>query len=100
MSFDIKDLDKVLQHKNIKLESNPKPDEFFDRVRYFSIDVRFYKIVWYCNICYLYHNELQIPFNYVEQCGTWPNNAKTNLQFYTADNTAVCILPIEYWPDK
>ena len=96
MSFSIDNLDKVLQHKEIKLKPNHKPNKFFDRIRYFSVGTKFYKIKWYCNICYLYHNGLQIPFIRVEQSSTWPNNAKTNLQFYATDTVIACILPIEY----
>jgi len=100
IDFSIEDLKKVLDHKNISMVENKEPDEFFDREMRFVIDGECYKTVWWVNVSYLEIGVLLIPFRYVKQESTWPNNAKLNLQFYNDRNEIVCILPIEYWPNK
>lgn len=78
-----------------------KHDEHgFSRRIQFVINGIVYRIEWWKNISYLQTQEdLQIPFEYVEVSGTWPNGYKTNLQFYTKGE-AVAILPIEKYKEE
>lgn len=89
----LEELEAVLVHPNIILVQNDST-EGFNRDRKFIVGGVLYTIEWWCNICYLHSGNLQIPFHSVERSGTWPNRAKTNLQFYYHKEVC-CILPIE-----
>lgn len=54
-----------------------------------------YKIKWYINICYLYYDNITIPFRYVKQSNTWLHESKMNLQFYGEDGNICAVLKIE-----
>jgi hypothetical protein len=97
-SFSLYDLDKVLEHKNIKVEK-PKSEESSERrTRRFTINDKSYKIDWYHNGCILEHNEVIIPFSKVAKKNTWPTDSKMNLQFYIGcDYELCCIISIEKW---
>jgi len=94
--MEIEHLDCVLKHKNIERIECQKGigDEYFERKRKFVIAGETYQITWYRNTSYLEHRNLTIPFDSVKQSGTWPNNKKTNLQFYNSKLETCCILPI------
>lgn len=99
------ELEKVLKsHSNIKdlVPSNMCPlDELFNRNFHFKIFNKQYKITWFHNMCALYIDEIEIFFNDVIIAGTWPNNAKINLQFYNIYNDSpIAILPIEYYANR
>lgn len=67
----------------------------YSRTLKFIVENTTYRIEWWKNVSYLNTaNDLQIPFEYVEVSGTWPNGYKTNLQFYR-DGEVVAILPLE-----
>lgn len=92
--FSLCDLDKALEHKNIKVEKQPIGDEL-NRVRRFALNGKSYKIIWYINTCYLEHNDILVKFKKVIQKNTWPNRSKMNLQFYNDNNDVCCIISIE-----
>jgi len=92
----IENLDNVLTHFNIiSVKSRCGSGEGFCRLRDFTINGEDYTIEWWKNNSYLFHRNLTIPFYTVEQCNTWPNSAKLNLQFKDKYKNTVCILPIE-----
>lgn len=96
MNFSIEDLDRVLKHKNIL--SRPYGDGSsteFRRHRELIINQTMYGISWYINQCYLIRDKLTVPFSFVKQSNTWPNRAKTNLQFYNKKGDICCILMLE-----
>jgi len=100
LTFSIEELDKVLEHSNIKVCKKNRKGELFSRIRVFNINNELYKITWYPNTCYLYYNHLTIPFQYAKQSDTWPNNAKQNLQFYDGGGEVCCVLKIEDYEEN
>lgn len=88
---------KVLSHQNITIVKSfdDKPSNI-DRIILFEIENKQYKIVWFCNVMTLYIDKFFMRFHEVEQSGTWPNNAKRNLQFDYGGET-VGVIPIEYY---
>lgn len=97
--FSIETLDKILTHPNINVKPSIPRDAHFDRFRYFTLDGTEYVIEWWVNICYLNIGGVIIPFNSVQQSGTWPNRAKLNLQFYDKQSNICCVIPLEKYPD-
>jgi hypothetical protein len=59
-----------------------KNDEEMFRLFSFKINGKDYLIEWWCNVCYLKFDDIQVPFDDIEFSGTWPNEFKTNLQLY------------------
>jgi hypothetical protein len=96
MNFSIEDLDRVLKHKNILLMPHGDNSSIeFRRRRDLIINGTMYIISWYINQCYLTRDRLTVPFSFVKQSNTWPNRAKTNLQFYNKKGDICCILMLE-----
>jgi len=88
--------------EDVKIPNSIAPD--FDREHEFSVRGVRYKIEWWTNICYLYIDEVIIPFGFMELSGTWPNRFKTNIQFMDRAPRGVfdlpekvCIIPLEEW---
>lgn len=104
MSMTLEELIEVLQHKNIRNIDTHNPNMyqsgFFDRIKCFIIDGKYYEIEWYCNGCYLKHENIIVPFKYIKQSNTWPTSSKMNLQFYDLNHAICCIIKIESWPKK
>lgn len=91
--------ERLLQVLNFAVEKGFISNLAFDEVRKFEFKVSlttcYYKIEWWCNICYLTTAcGAYIPFHNVEISGTWPNHHKTNLQFEYNGNKCV-IVPVE-----
>lgn len=63
-----------------------------------------YEIRWFINTCYLKIAEAEICFDQLAVSGTWPNNFKTNLQFYRDrygdEPSVVAIIPIEEYKSQ
>lgn len=94
--FSLYDLDKALEHKNIKVEKPRSEKASEKRIRRFTINNNSYKIDWYFNGCILKHDEVIIPFTKVVKRNTWPTDSKMNLQFYIGrDYELCCIISIE-----
>ena len=96
-SIPLNKLERLLHLSGVDV--SPKKGNDF-RNHYFSVLGRDYRIEWWTNICYLYTNGMQIPSYNVELSGTWPNHAKTNLQFYYDTKEVCCILPIEEYSNR
>jgi hypothetical protein len=93
MNISIEQLDTVLNHPSISLLCSEMGDDTFDRSRKFVIDGKKYEIIWYVNECTLYHENMIVPFDYVIQSGTFPNQSIMNLQFYRGkDSYPICII--------
>lgn len=94
--MDIEQLDRVLNHKNIKnLRKESFDHECLERVLRFIIDDQEYAIIWWYNVSYLNHNNITVPFVKVVQSGSWPNNKKLNLQFKDEHGDTCCIIGLE-----
>ncbi|MGX8177468.1 hypothetical protein ACWS7L_08230 [Exiguobacterium artemiae] len=76
----------------------------FSRECEFHVRGARYEVRWYSNTCYLKIGEAEICFDQLEVAGTWPNNFKTNLQFYQKrydeEPSIVAIIPIEEYPTR
>lgn len=67
----------------------------FSRTLSFTIRDRKYKIVWMWNYSELFFEDnSMVLFDKCFVSGTWPNQYKTNLQFYL-DKRPIAIIPIE-----
>lgn len=71
----------------------------FSRECEFHVRGARYEVRWFTNTCYLKIGEAEICFDQIKVTGTWPNNFKTNLQFYqdryNDEPSVVAIIPIE-----
>ena len=91
---------KAILEKGVKLGfiSNLELEGF--RVSKFNVCLngQELKIEWWCNVCYLTVSSsgLSMPFHKFKFAGTWPNQAKTNIQLEYCDNTCA-IIPVELY---
>ena len=96
--IEYEELESLLNTDLIELfVSKDVPGKLNRSFKFIAFD-KTYLIEWWKNLCYLYIDDVQIPFEQVKITGTWPNRYKNNLQFYY--NGEVCaILPIEKYND-
>jgi hypothetical protein len=109
----LEDIDRILDFRTIRQLEPVKKADYFERNRLFSIegDPKVYCINWWKNQCYLFIDEyvenlstakasVIVAFSHIRRQGTWPNSAKTNLQFYGSDEEVVAVVVIEKYKHK
>lgn len=95
----IEELEQVLVHPNITIAPVVEEEAKLNRDRTFTLNGRHYRVEWWCNVMYLFSDDLMVVFDKIEQSGSWPNHAKLNLQF-RKDGATVAVIELEQYPEK